>query len=363
MKKKTEICICGGGNLAHVTGGYLASKDEYSVRLLTRHPEKWCVDGRPLIVEDPDGNRFRGNFSLVTPDAQTALDGAEIVLLCVPGFAIADELKKIREYVTSDMYIGSIVSSTGFFLMADELLGLDTRLFGLQRVPFIARVDEYGSKAMLLGYKPSITIATLHISEREYLVSTLTAMFDVPVVLLDNYMKVTLSNSNPILHPSRLYGMFGSCRETYDSEIMFYEDWDVRSSEILIECDREFRKVAESYDVGENDIPSLLTYYESSDAVSLTKKIHSISAFKGLRAPMIRLESQKYVPDYENRYFTEDIPFGMLMVRAFAERQGITTEMIDTVISWAQNVMNREYLRDGILNGCDLVDTIVPYVL
>lgn len=78
---------------------------------------------------------------------------------------------------------------------------------------------------------------------------------------------------------------------------------------------------------------------------------------------MIKLESQKYVLDYGSRFFTEDIPFGMLMIRAFAERQGITVEMIDTVIGWAQNVMNREYLRDGVLNGCDLTDTIVPYVL
>lgn len=361
--KKTEICICGGGNLAHVAGGYLAAKSGYSVRLLTRRPEKWCVAGSPLIVEDLAGNIFSGRFSLITSDARTALEGADIVLLCVPGFAIADELKEIGAYITGNMYVGSIVSSTGFFFIAHKILGDDVGLFGLQRVPFIARTDEYGSRARLLGYKPSLSAAVSRISEPDLLASILSAMFDVPVTLLDNYMKVTLSNSNPILHPSRLYGMFGNGQEIYDSEILFYEEWDVGSSEILISCDREFRNVASSFGVREEDIPSLLEYYDSSDAVSLTKKIRSISAFKGLKAPMIRIDDNKFIPDYSSRYFTEDIPFGLLMVKALAQKQGIVTETIDAVIGWAQQAMKKQYLCNGALIGSDLSDTIVPYVL
>ena len=39
-----------------------------------------------------------------------------------------------------------------------------------------------------------------------------------------------------------------------------------------------------------------------------------------------------YKVDPSVRYFTEDIPFGILLIKAFAEKTGVSTPNIDKVI-------------------------------
>ena len=356
-----RICICGGGNLAHVTGGYLAARPDCEVRLLTRHPELWNQD-RTIDITDMNGKCFRSRFAIISSDAALTVSGADIVLLCLPGFAIARVLESIKGFIGPGTIVGSVVSSTGFFLMADRILPANRKLFGFQRVPFIARTNEYGKSASLLGYKPSLAFATENVAYPESLGETLSELFDIPAVWLDNPLKVTLTNSNPLLHPSRLFGMFHSGRKEYDSRFLFYEQWDEFSSETLIGCDSEFCVLTEKLGI-RKDIPSILEYYESNDSVSLTSRIRSIKAFKGLKAPMLRTDSGKYSPDYSSRYFTEDIPFGMLLIKAFAWRNAIPTPTIDKVLEWAQTAMGKSYFIDGKPEGKDIPETIVKYIL
>ena len=98
----------------------------------------------------------------------------------------------------------SIVSSTGFFFEAMELLPPDTPLFGFQRVPFIARTVEYGRSAALLGYKPTLHVAIEQTDNKESLRQAIAQLLATPTVLLGRHYEVSLTNSNPILHPSRL---------------------------------------------------------------------------------------------------------------------------------------------------------------
>ena len=150
-----NICICGGGNLGHVITGYLAHKG-YEMSLLTRHPERWS----PILhIHTPEGNTLEGAIVRCSADSTDVIPSADLVLLCLPGYGIPNTLQAIRPYLKPDTPVGSVVSSTGFFFEALELLPETTPLFGFQRVPFIARVEEYGKSAHLLGYKSSLSVA------------------------------------------------------------------------------------------------------------------------------------------------------------------------------------------------------------
>ena len=63
-----------------------------------------------------------------------------------------------------------------------------------------------------------------------------------------------------------------------------------------------------------------------------------------------------YKVDPTVRYFTEDIPFGLLLIKAFAEKNNVPTPNIDKVIAWAQNIMGKEYLIEGRLIGKDCIE-------
>ena len=358
---KTRVCICGGGNLAHVTGGWLASRNDCEVSLLTRTPSRWADDGM-IRITDPEGKVMDAHIGLITSKPELALKDADIVLLCLPGFAIAPVLHSIKPYLDPKTAVGSIVSSTGFFPMAQKILPQGTELFGFQRVPFIARINEYGHSALLLGYKDSLSVATLNAACPQRIADLLARLFEVKVDLLRDPMMVTLTNSNPLLHPSRLFGIFGNDRTTYDRPVLFYEEWDNFSSQTLIDCDNEFRSLLDRLGISRNDIMPILDYYESHDAQSLTDKIRSIAAFKGLYAPMVKLENGNYGPDWNNRYFTEDIPFGILIIKCLAQKNGIPTPTIDSIIEWEQKCVGKEYLRNGKPEGKDLNETVAPYI-
>lgn len=334
-----KICICGGGNLGHVVAGFVAAQKKHEVCLLTRHPERWSQD---LTIEAPAETTFTGHLNGLYSDAQQAVSDADIVLLCLPGYAIRETLLQIKDFLRPGTAVGSVVSSTGFFFQAMELLPKTQPLFGFQRVPFISRIIEYGHKARLMGYKDSLELAIEQSSNPESLRLVLQQMLRTPIHLLKSHYEVSLSNSNPLLHPSRLYSLWKDWHEgiVYDRIPLFYEEWTEEAAELYIQMDNELQALLEQLPVRKGSIATVLDYYESTDAVSLARKLRSIEAFKGILAPMKEVEGG-YVPDFHSRYFTEDFPYGLAIVRRLTHQYGIEAPNIEQVYQWGQNLINR----------------------
>lgn len=326
------ICICGGGSLGHVIAGYLSAKKNIKVNILTQRPQQWEHE---LHVFLPDGSSITGKLNAVSCHPEEVLHDASIVLLCLPGYAIKSELIKIKPYVNEKTYVGSVFSSTGFFFEAMELFDKYVPLWGFQRVPFIARTNIYGKSANLLGYKDFHNIAIEHSNNKEEFRKIIEELFDAPVHLLSNYYEASLTNSNPLLHTSRLYTMFGGENEgkVFSRMILFYEEWTKEAAQLLINMDNEFFRVLEKLPVNKGFLPRILDYYESFDAESLAKKLSSIKGFKGITSPM-KETTDGWIPDYKSRYFTEDFPHGLRYIWELAHKYEINTPNINMVYEW-----------------------------
>lgn len=321
-----RICICGGGSLGHVCAGVLASQPDNEVSILSGHPEKWSNE---VVVNDCEGKEYKGRLAKVSKEPEDVLANQDIILLCLPGYLIEETLIKIKPFV-GNAKVGSIVSSTGFFFFAHKVFDQDAKLFGFQRVPFIARVKEYGRSANLLGYKKELAVAIENIENN--FKQTLEKLFSTPVSKLNSFYEAALTNSNPILHTGRLYSIFKDKEdEAFDHQILFYKEWTDEASEIEIKMDEEFFRLLDMLDV--RTLPTLLDYYESHDVASLTRKIQSIKAFEKILSPMIETAGG-WKADFTSRYFTEDFPFGLRWIRDLAKENGVDTPMIEKVYEW-----------------------------
>lgn len=331
------VTICGGGHLGHVCAGFFASQEGMKVRILTRRPQLW---NDIIEVTDPEGKVFSGKLDCVTDNPAEALSGAEIALICLPGFSIVEELEKIKHHLSPTTSVGTVVSSTGFFFRAFEMLPKTQPLFGFQRVPFISRTKEYGHSADLLGYKPSLAVAIEQCECKETLRAKLETLFNCPVNLLDSHYEASLTNSNPLLHTSRLYMMWKdySQGKVYEKNSLFYSDWTDETSTLLIAMDGEFQELLKVLGVRAGAIPTILDYYESHDAASLTHKLNSIKAFQGLLSPMKEVQGG-YVPDFGSRYFTEDFPYGLKIIYDIAREKGVNCPVIDRVFEWGMKMI------------------------
>lgn len=338
------ICICGGGSLGHVTAGWIAAKEKAEVYVLTGRPESWQ---NVIRVATPEGKTLCGTVSKVGSDPAGLIPQADVVLFCYPGYMIGEELVRVKPYLRPDAYVGCVFSSTGFFFEAKKILDPRQPLWGFQRVPFISRVKEYGSSATLLGYKPCYHIAVENVSEqeRQRFADLVSDWFERPVHLLNNFYEASLTNSNPLLHTSRLYTMFGGENEgrIYPRMIAFYEEWTVEAARMLIEMDKEFFSVLERLPVADDFLPTILDYYESTDAVSLAAKLSSIEGFKGIKSPMIETE-KGWEPDFGSRYFTEDFPYGLKYIWQLAQDEGVPVPNIDMVYRWGISKIQKKGL-------------------
>jgi hypothetical protein len=329
-----KICICGGGNLGHVCAGFLANRG-HEVSILTTKPERWNTE---LKIVAPD-KTFTGELALVTSKPEEVIPQAEMILVCLPGFAFHEELVKIKPHLSHGVTIGSVVSSTGFFFEAFKVLPPDIPLFGFQRVPFISRIIEYGKEAELKGYKETLHVAIENTSEKEPIRKELEKLFEKPVSIADSYYEVSLSNSNPLLHPSRLYTMWKDWQPeiVYPRNPQFYAEWTTEASTLLLKMDEEFQQLLKALCLKPGCIPTILDYYESTDAVSLTQKLHDIKAFQGIPSPMKEVEGG-WIPDFSSRYFTEDFPYGMRFIVEIAHEKNVEIPTIEEVYHWGLKV-------------------------
>ena len=330
-----NFCICGGGSLGHVIAGYLGANADVRISMLTQRPQLWKND---IEVHTPEQTIIHGHIHTISSNPEDVIPQANIILLCLPGFAIKQQLQLIKPYVKSTTFVGSVFSSTGFFFNAMEILNEDVPLWGFQRVPFICRTREYGQSANLLGYKSNLNIAVERTDEKEDFRLLIEELFNTPVSLLNNFYEATLTNSNPLLHTSRLYTMFGASNEgrTFPRMILFYEEWTEEAAQLLIDMDEEFFRLLEVLPVKPNYLPRILEYYESHDARSLAQKLSSIQGFKGITSPM-KQTAQGWIPDFASRYFTEDFPYGLHFIWQLAKEKGIATPKIDMVYQWGMS--------------------------
>lgn len=329
-----RVCICGGGSLGHVIAGWSAAKGKAQVSVFTSRPAEWSSD---IVVDTPEGDILRGHLEKVSDEPGEVVSTADVVLLCYPGYLIESALRRLKPFLREDAFVGCVFSSTGFFFVAREVLEPDQPLWGFQRVPFIARVGEYGHSAHLLGYKNELGVAVENVPLAEKLdfVDFLSDWFERKVNLLNNYYEASLSNSNPILHTSRLYDMF-SGGKVYEKMVYFYREWTESSAELMIRMDEEFFRLLDTLPVRRGFLPTILDYYESKDAASLAAKLRSIPAFQNITSPMVQGPSG-WVPDYSSRYFSEDFPYGLKLICTLAHEKEVPVPTLDRVLEWGMS--------------------------
>ena len=150
-KKKINICICGGGSQGHISAGVIGSHNNAKVNILTRRPALWTRDFKTVDPTEKSITPLCIKYRTI-PLKSFPMQISSLYVF--PGYAIREELEKIKPYVSDNTIVGCAFGGSGFFLQLFDILGSNTKGFAFQRVPFTGRPKEYGHSATLKGYKP-----------------------------------------------------------------------------------------------------------------------------------------------------------------------------------------------------------------
>lgn len=327
-----NVTIIGGGNIGTLMAAELAHGG-YTVTVYTSKAACW--QNRIEVFDAEENFIIEGSISCITADIEQAAKHADLFYVTVPAQMFSDVAQELLPYVKEGQYIGIVPGSGGAEFAFKPLLEKGCVLFGLQRVHSIARVKECGKSVYMLGRKKRLEVGSIPRGRSMEIAEMLEDMFHMESEALPNYLAVTLTPSNSILHTTRLYTMLKNYgrEKVYERNYLFYEEWDDAASEMLIACDAELQTLCDRIPMDLDAVKSLCEYYESNTPHDMTAKIRGIEAFKGLLSPMERV-GDKWVPDFKSRYFTTDFAYGLKVIKELCKLYAVKNENITKVWDW-----------------------------
>lgn len=346
-----NVCVIGGGNEGHYFLATLGKNANISMRLLSSTPELF---GDSIESFDVTKDELTvGKLDKVSSDPKDVIPDADMIIFTAPTNAYIGLLAKIFPYTSDGTVIGFIPGTGGVeFLARDFIEKKKCPIYGSQRVPSGTKVVIKGKRVESLGNRKDIRIAAIPGSVTKDVCAFYKELMGINTVELPNYLSVTFTPSNPILHTSRLYGLFHDYKpgDSWDHKLAFYSNWDDISSEILIGADTELQeccKKLEKYDLSE--CLSLKDHYEiydgtpgETDIQKMTNKIRKLRYLKDY-APMCQNAEGRWIPDFSTRYFTEDFPFGLCLLENFCKVCGIEAHTMRKVIAWVKTLITIDY--------------------
>lgn len=389
MTKKSTITVVGGGSSAHICIPLLA-KAGHAVKLLTRRPTAWKsnIEAQFQSCNGEVKRRFTGPLELATNRPEAAIPKSKVIILCMPVSQYRSALHQIAPHIDDDddVFVGTLYGQAGFNWMTAEikhsfsLRRFNTFAVGL--LPWICRTIEYGKAGVTYGPK-KVNVVAMSAPDR---FSEFNDLFlrDIcenwfgcgAFVLADNFLSLTLSVDNQVIHPSRCYGLHVKHGGKWESEEripFFYRDFDQLSADILSKVDAEYSLIRNAIrgKYPQMKFRYMLDYLAlerlsyQSDNADICESFTTSTTLGAIKPPTVQQEDGSWVLDKNHRFFTDDIQYGLCIAKWFAAQLGLKVPTIEVIIHWAQQVCHERIIKDGnLLSGqggsLDEFDSGVP---
>ena len=345
-----NISIIGAGNIGTAMLAMLSQRKDLNVTVYSSKKNLWKGSIKYRGIDNESEWHTATNFR-VTDDLAETVKNAEQIFVTLPSFLREKLINDIHEYIAANTLVAFIPGCGGVEFFCHKLIEKKCRIIGFDRVPSVSRIKEYG-KSVEFEWKKSLRAAGLNVcgDEMKEICCTLSEELGLEFTPLENYLSITLTPANPLMHPVRLYSMFKDMKkeDIIDHNILFYGEWDDATSECLFKCDDELQELSKA--LGVKDVISLRKHYESYTPEQMTTKMHSIPSFKKVQSPLKYDENGHLKIDFNSRYFVEDFPFGICILKGLADICGTKSEMISTIINWYLKIINEPENNIDILS-------------
>jgi hypothetical protein len=376
-----HVTVCGAGNAAHVLLPVLAATQAVRTTVfapLAEEAARWSAilgAAGAVKVTLPGGQVLAGRPALLTADPAAAAADAHLVLLALPAFAHEPVLAALAPYLPATARVCALPARGGFdWLVRQVLPGHQGAILGLQTLPWACRIRSWGQQAEVLGVKTGVDLAAWPPQQAAEAARQVAGLLHVAMQPVPSFLALTLANTGQLIHPGIMFGLFRDWDGRpfgEDQAPLFYGGVDDETAALLQALSDEVQAIAAALQqaLAPLDLSSVLPLDvwlrrayagQIDDDSTLRSAFTSNRAYSGLRAPLWLAEENAYVPWFEARYLSEDVPYGLLVTRGIAELAGMATPAIDRVIIWAQQQLGKEYLVAGRVAGRDLAQSRAP---
>lgn len=386
MTHPIRVLICGAGSSAHVLAAVLSARQEAQVSVLTQDPTRadaWqkSIDASPMTVFDRieryGQKTLTADSVLITSDPELAARNCDIVLFAIPAFLHRTYLTALEPYIENGCTVVGLPGQSGFEFEVRGILGEKADqciLMNFDSLPWVCRTVEFGRCAQISGTKEMLVGAAQGDFSKGRIkdpLATLQLLLgERPRLAVSGHLLgITLRSPNGCSHPPILYGRWKDWDgEPLDRPPLFYRSIDASTAMLLEQISDEVvttsRRLMARYPG--TDLSQVIPMYEwdiccygpdIADSTNLLTALRTNAGYANIEHPMKQTADGRYIPDFQHRFLSEDVPFGLVVVRSIAEIAGVPTPHIDEVLSWCQEKMGKQYLVNSRLTGRDIGET------
>ena len=338
-----HIAILGAGN-----GGCAAAVDlggrGYDIRLWSRREE------RLTPLREAGGIEYAGALgdglqpvAVITTDIAAAMDGANLVLVMVPTDAHEAMARAVAPHLVSGQVL--MVSPGHTLLLVPQTL----RRCGIAQpvtcetgtLPYICRMD---GPARVRITQPSRhqAFAAFPARETARLAEQIEPLFPM-IQPVGSVLDTVFPYTNAIHHPPAFLCNAGRVESTGGDFYHYYDGITPSVGRLIDRLDAERLAVAHALGCDPAPLPEHFlrmgyTTEAACDSGLAYEVFHQSEADRYIRAPSTL--------DY--RFFTEDVPYGLVPLSGLGRLAGVATPVIDAMIEICSAVMDRDFRTDGL---------------
>jgi opine dehydrogenase len=378
---KPVLAICGAGNAGHALVVAASEHFDGSIVWLTSSDEKAAelcagVFSREGLTSTGAITGRASKVRAISSQSADIIPQADIVIIAVPAFGHASIMRRIGPYLKPSAIVGAAPARGGFEFEAMTMLcgaGERRTIFGLQTLPWSTRVQQIGKSCNFGAIKAQVLMAAMPVDASQRIAPLLSKLFGTKVVPTTNFLNMTLGNPGQVIHPGLMYTLFAGKNERFSSEKVpyFYRDTTDEAGAFIEQLSGDVCAVAravQNRSGGAIDLSGVWpvldwlrhTYPTQTRDTATAATCFRTGPLQHRKVPSKPTVSGLSAPDFHYRYMTEDVPFGLVVTKGFAELAHVGTPAIDAVLRWAQRKLNVRYIRNGKLDMAGVYALPVP---
>ena len=339
------MTVLGAGNSGFGLAAALALKE---IEVCVFELPEFSQSIEPIIEQG--GIRTRGivgeglvRISKVTTDVREALAHADVVLMSVPAIGYRRMALECAPHLGDRHVVVLMPGNCGGALYFSSLVRGDGRNHGVvvaeaSSFNLACKKDGPGS-VWIRGLKKGLPIATFPACHTDRVAAVLQAFFpDVEVAA--NVLETSLQNNNHIIHPPAALLNVGRFEKQGGDWSFFHEGMTQSVCRLMEAIDRERIQVCKAYNVRTLDVlESTIKFYghQGFGGATLYEALSTTPVHGASRAPA----------SIEHRYFTEDIPYGLVPMARLADAAGIAVPTVRAMVDVVNGTTGQDFWASG----------------
>lgn len=277
----------------------------------------------------------------ITCNEKEAFGEQDMIIVTTPANAHEEVVREIAPYLRDGDRILLSPGGTGGALIFSQMLSdysdaKDLKIGEFHTLPYTARKEGKDGVRILLMVR-FLLFAAFPAVDNDEMYGIVKSIYP-HTVLANDVLETSLNNGNATTHPAPVVLNAGKI-EYYEKHNHYAEGITPSVAKVIQLIDDERKSICRALGYEEIDIKDRLHwmgYCPPGETV-----YESIQGSKDVFLPVKG-------PDHlHNRYLTEDTPSGLVFMSSLADKAGVETPLMDSVINLASALMSEDYMNTG----------------